>query len=58
MNTTENKYSQHGQVYGRLHQPTVQSEKKNQKKKKRKKEKKARERKLTRSGLSPEQQCV
>ena len=57
MNTTENKYSQHGQVYGRLHQPTVQSEKK-PKKKKKKKEKKARECKLTRSGLSPEQQCV
>ena len=40
MNTTENKYSQHGQVYGRLHQPTVQSEKKKQKKKKEKKKKK------------------
>ena len=40
MNTTENKYSQHGQVDGRLHQPTVQSEKKTKKKKKEKKKKK------------------
>ena len=28
MNTTKNNYSQHGQVYGRLHQATVQSVKK------------------------------
>ena len=44
MNTTKNKYSQHGQVYGRLHHPAVQSEKK-----------KVREYKLTHI---PEQQCV